>query len=350
MSAGEEHDQTGWDYRFVELDSGCGDGISVTIYCNRKKFIVQFSPVDSLQDAIEGPLIERYEAASEEEDEEEEEAVQQELDDLIFNVGRPIFAQLAPPNPPTAKVQPVTLHSLLYPETIHLQFATVDGEAKILEQDVHAEQHGFEHAAPPPIQLKNDLGLPTHLSTDIQVLEEIQGQGEITHVLVDGRERCCKSGEPFNWKAIEREFDCLGKITQSKHGKSIQIPKLTGLVTSPDGGQIIGILEEYVPTDREKLATLRDVDPSVVAVSRRRKWASQIQRMVDSLHEIGIVWGDGKPANVLIHKDTDDAWLIDFGGSWTDDWVDEEFMETQEGDEQAVGRIFDFLHVARDRH
>lgn len=56
---------------------------------------------------------------------------------------------------------------------------------------------------------------------------------------------------------------------------------------------------------------------------RRQKWAAQIREMVDLLHKIGVVWGDGKPDNVLIHEVTDDAWVIDFGGSYTDGWLDQ---------------------------
>jgi hypothetical protein len=42
---------------------------------------------------------------------------------------------------------------------------------------------------------------------------------------------------------------------------------------------------------------------------------------------------------VLVHKDTDDAWLIDFGGSWTDGWVGQDLSETKEGYLQAVRKI-----------
>lgn len=337
MAADEDHAE--WEYRVVQVDSGRGDGISFTIICNGKRIIVNFLPIDSLEGTIEGPLIERYEAACFDEDEEEEEAVQQEIEDIIYDVGRPIFARLAPPVARGSRLE--NLHSLLYPETLSFRFATINGKAEILEQDFDAEQY----YPPPPIKINDDLGLPRYCSKDVQVLEKIQGQGEITRVLVDGQERCCKSGEPFNWEAVEREFDCLCKIARSQHASSIRTPKLTGLVTSADNGQIVGILEEIIPTDLKDLPTLREVDASIVAESRRRKWASQIREMVDLLHEIRVVWGDGKPHNVLIHRDTDDAWLIDFGGSWTDGWVDAELMETVEGDEQAVRRILHFLAV-----
>jgi serine/threonine protein kinase len=84
---------------------------------------------------------------------------------------------------------------------------------------------------------------------------------------------------------------------------------------------------------------------SVAAVpnEQRKKWAEQIRQTVEQLHEFGVVWGDGKPNNVLIHTETNDCWLVDFGSSWTDGWVDAELNETNAGDKQAVVKIIEFL-------
>jgi len=61
------------------------------------------------------------------------------------------------------------------------------------------------------------------------------------------------------------------------------------------------------------------------------------------LHENGIVWGDAKADNFMVDKN-DHLWIIDFGGSYTDGWVDPEFMETVEGDAMGVTRIVNALH------
>lgn len=66
---------------------------------------------------------------------------------------------------------------------------------------------------------------------------------------------------------------------------------------------------------------------------------------MDWLHDKGIIWGDGKADNVLIHPDSDEPWLIDFGGGTTRGWVDEHLAGTVDGDNQAVSRIFEFLKV-----
>jgi hypothetical protein len=51
------------------------------------------------------------------------------------------------------------------------------------------------------------------------------------------------------------------------------------------------------------------------------------------------------PTTYLFHEATDDAWVIDFGGGYTEGWVNRALMETLEGDEQAVGKIPDFLKI-----
>jgi hypothetical protein len=55
--------------------------------------------------------------------------------------------------------------------------------------------------------------------------------------------------------------------------------------------------------------------------------------------------GDAKPDNILIHTATNDCWLIDFGGSWTDGWVDEKLGESVAGDQQGVMKIMAFLNA-----
>ncbi|KAH6713380.1 hypothetical protein BKA61DRAFT_609028 [Leptodontidium sp. MPI-SDFR-AT-0119] len=130
---------------------------------------------------------------------------------------------------------------------------------------------------------------------------------------------CCKSGDDAFWRGIEQEFDCLWKAAKSHLPNSIRVPRLLGLVTSAETGVVIGILEEYIPTG--VLSNLRELEDEGVEASmeRRAKWGAQVRETVNLLHELNVVWGDGKLHNVLIHKETDDAWAIDFGGSYTRD-------------------------------
>lgn len=77
-------------------------------------------------------------------------------------------------------------------------------------------------------------------------------------------------------------------------------------------------------------------------LSTRQKWAGQIRETVAALHELGIVWGDVKPDNVLIDNDNN-AVVIDLEGGTTRGWVDRDVGGTLEGDMQGMERMMDFI-------
>ncbi|ESZ89678.1 hypothetical protein SBOR_9935 [Sclerotinia borealis F-4128] len=118
---------------------------------------------------------------------------------------------------------------------------------------------------------------------------------------------CCKSSDNAFWQGIKREFDCLRKVARSQRANSIRVPRLLGLVTLAETGMIISILEEYIPS--VVLSDLSELGDEGIEASteRKKKWGAQVRETVDLLYDIGVIWGDGKPHNVLIHKETDNA-------------------------------------------
>ena len=48
-----------------------------------------------------------------------------------------------------------------------------------------------------------------------------------------------------------------------------------------------------------------------------------------------MIWGDAKAANILIDV-RNDPWSIDFGGSYTPGWVENDIAGTVEGDKQGL--------------
>lgn len=84
-------------------------------------------------------------------------------------------------------------------------------------------------------------------------------------------------------------------------------------------------------------------------LEKRRSWAKQVEHTVMILHRHNIIWGDAKASNVLIDRKDERAWLIDFGGSYTEGWIEPELRESKEGDLQGLKKIVDFLeHGASD--
>lgn len=294
------------DWQAVQWDSGCGDGLFITIMYHGKRFHVSLLPPSS-SNTIEGPLISKFDSLDDE-DGDKIQAIQEEIEIIVYEAGRSIWTQLAPPLPDRPELS--DLHSLLYPETFFFRFVTNNGKAELVPHESEESNYHDRFG----MKIVNDMGIPQYSSKDIRVLETLVGQGYIAQVLVDGKEMCCKSGDDAFWQGIEREFDCLSKVARSQLANSIRVPRLLGLVTSAETGLIIGILEEYIPTGVLSGLRMLGDDGIEASTERRNKWGAQVRETVGLLHEIGVIWGDGKPHNVLIHKETDDAWVIDFGG------------------------------------
>ncbi|KAK3185290.1 hypothetical protein K4F52_005990 [Lecanicillium sp. MT-2017a] len=114
------------------------------------------------------------------------------------------------------------------------------------------------------------------------------------------------------------------------------ICRLYGVVR--DGNGLAGMLFYWI----ENKGVLSEARAEQSAIELRRCWAAQIRGTVQMLHDRNIVWGDVKAENVLIDMD-DNAWVIDFGGSYTLGWVDKEIAGTVEGDLQGLSKIMSIL-------
>lgn len=111
------------------------------------------------------------------------------------------------------------------------------------------------------------------------------------------------------------------------------------------GTRLVGLLLTYI----ENKGTLSALAPwSDCTNEDRSRWARQIRETVERLHELGIPWGDVKPDNVLVDE-KNRPWLIDFDGSYTPGWVDEENRETVQGDLQGLQRIENWLAKCSQR-
>ncbi|KAI6799716.1 hypothetical protein KC361_g2720 [Hortaea werneckii] len=101
----------------------------------------------------------------------------------------------------------------------------------------------------------------------------------------------------------------------------------------------MAFLQTHIP-DPTPLTTKLDAD---VSQDLRDRWAAESESVKEMLHENGIVWGDAKADNFMVDTNND-LWIIDFGGSYTEGWVDPELKDTAEGDDQGVEKIANALH------
>jgi hypothetical protein len=123
----------------------------------------------------------------------------------------------------------------------------------------------------------------------------------------------------------------------------LRISRLLGLLRD-DSGSILGLLLSYIDCRARNLMCA--VKPGLQHILRR-KWAHQIASTVHRLHAAGAIWGDAKPENVLVDIH-DNAWLADFGGGYTEGWVDKAIAGTVEGDLQGLTKILEHLGISED--
>ncbi|KAF4633404.1 hypothetical protein G7Y89_g4721 [Cudoniella acicularis] len=321
------------------VDGEDGHRHDFTIMCNGKRFVVTVCPTPHPEDPIT-PLLSQYNKAFLEDDDDENlQKAQDEIEDIIYEAGWRKFAPLAPGMERGPLNPPISLHFAINPETFYFHLVMDGGNADVIQE--HPSRSKY---VPSYLAINVTSNLPRYSAREILFTKKLMGTGYIAKVSVNRQDMCCKMLVPTDGKAVQREYECLKKIADSKHASSIKAPRLIGFVVNGgDDEGVIGILEEYIPHTMNLGGSQSDI--KAAASERRRKWAEQVRRNIELLHEIGVVWGDGKPENVLINSETDDCCLVDFGGSWTDGWVDAKLMETKVGDEQALTRIFDFLGV-----
>ena len=161
--------------------------------------------------------------------------------------------------------------------------------------------------------------------------------------------RCEETGETLFFKAVDsyapqstkRELWHLNRIAQPDLADKICAPRLAGFVAdSTSKTRAIGFLQQNICGDPTPLTGMLR---AAVPHSKRAAWASQANEMVKVLHQHDIIFGDAKADNFLVDKH-DKLWIIDFGGSWTEGWIDPEIKETVQGDNMAMEKITNALH------
>ena len=229
------------------------------------------------------------------------------------------------------------LEDFLYPTTFYLQLHTVDGHLHAFEVEDTSEYADTHDPALLPMNCVPQSIQNFIPASDLEFIKDLY-MGKVLKVSKNGKIFVFKSATCNNEDQLKREIDILQQANEkweSDPSNRPSIPRLLGLVTCRD--QIAGILEEFI--DGEILHELEMEDPSI---ERRQSWKTQIEENIAQLHREDLIWGDVKPENILVDK-AERLWLIDFGGSSTDGWVDRDQAETVKGDLQGLQRLVEYL-------
>ncbi|EXK23461.1 hypothetical protein IWW34DRAFT_761026 [Fusarium oxysporum f. sp. albedinis] len=350
------------DIAVTQLHGGNGSGADMVFMFNDNQISVSIFPSNgsSTKDTrqmepkdrpLQDRLVDLISRATTCQDDDEYDRLEDEVLGVILDAGRPLFSRPISSQGAVAQ-NGQSLNHLLFPPFLYFRLEAPASHASIVPINPAeantiltidpALDPGFEE------ELEICQDIPRYIPEEIVVTKSfVRGANTVTAaVQVRGRDMFCKSrGQPGGLFGTGegRELECLGEILKAfPQPNTIQVPQLLGYIHHKDTKQILGFLRQWVPGRR-----LSDVDITTATVEKRQKWSVQISETIKCLHEHGLVWGDGKSSNIIIDEQ-DNAWLIDFGGGFTEGWVDEELAETKKGDEQALAKIVELLSEGND--
>lgn len=165
-------------------------------------------------------------------------------------------------------------------------------------------------------------------------------------VLIDNGQTLCFFKRCYGSIQVTQELTTYKKIHEAVLDARLNVCRLYGIVMD-DCDFILGLLFTHVDCGSRLLSARgHPEEPDDLTPAVRVRWMGQLETALSALHENSIVWGDVKAANVLIHKN-EDAWLIDFGGGYTEGWVDKDVAGTVVGDFTGMTRLRTLLFPAK---
>lgn len=197
-----------------------------------------------------------------------------------------------------------------------------------------------------------DLSVPQISASDLIALSCATDPAPYHPILVSHKDETyfLKPVDPSQPGPTIREIHSLHSIAEKglHDREDFRCPELRALVhfssDSPSNSpsekkHITALLLTPIPSPTP-LTLMLD---SSVAEEKRTQWANDAARMVEVLHENDLVWGDAKGDNFLVDGEEEKVWMIDFGGSYTEGWVDEKIKETEEGDWMGTEKVVNAL-------
>ncbi|KZL72953.1 protein kinase-like domain-containing protein [Colletotrichum tofieldiae] len=265
--------------------------------------------------------------------------------DWLSKLFEPLVAQLATSSSTVPEDSRPTLSQYLFPPYFVCGLDAADEVPRPYEAETR--EHGW---ADPALAVKDDIltdldqWAKSYHPSDVEIIYNRPEDVSIKRpnkVLVGGGIECHfkRFGLSFGPAHAKEELTTLKAIAMAQIPPPPEawICRLHGVVR--DGDKLIGMLFIWIETK----GVLSKARADKSSPDLRKRWKTQISTSLEKLHQKGIIWGDVKVENVLIDRE-DNAWIIDFGGSYTHGWVDKEKAGTLAGDAQGLAKILDILH------
>jgi hypothetical protein len=251
----------------------------------------------------------------------------------------PIFTKL----PPLDLKKKYTLKDCLYPETLCYTLQAVDDQLFPCPLTTTSKSRAVGAFLPPssrtdyamfPVYRADELQVP--ISKDSTALPNL-----LRKVLLKGQQVCFfKQILPGDISSTVRELAAYAKIQAAKFGPEVRTSQLLGVVEDEKTSRVVGLLLSYIECEVGMTLLYTGCDSKFSSL--QTTWLDQMAHTLKCLHAKQIIWGDGKPDNVVIDSHNH-AYIVDFGGGYTQGWVDKELVNTDKGDLQALKRISKYL-------
>jgi tRNA A-37 threonylcarbamoyl transferase component Bud32 len=259
-----------------------------------------------------------------------------ELRNWILSAFADVMAESAPSNrDPLDSTLFDWYHGPTYFYSLQIKAGKLEPELLEITDDLNARIENLVPQLKMPKYIQS-IDLPWINANDLTVQSEVSAPepahpGKVTDK--DGNIYFFKPVVSDQPGVVKREITILQKLTTLN--LDIKVPHLLGFVAFNNSKtEITGILLSHIESPKPLTKLLK----SSVPRAKRAEWSTKSEKYVKTLHDNDIIWGDAKADNFMVDKD-DELWIIDFGGSYTEGWVDPEISETKEGDEMGLQKV-----------